>query len=341
MANKGYVSIAGRWRPAWLTIAGVGCRSRGGERNGSRCQIATLAGSPRPPPVWCSTAKYRYLHSADDTCKRIQAVADGVPLSARHRRLRLRSAQLHHGGWRSDLANFSFAGIARCPGGPAVREGGDPAARSGDDAHLEQRVVDNLITVGWTASSSSPPAARLHLAMLHLHDRLRWRARHRSVVVAPYGDLGRLQAAAGWCRIWPGLRGDLLRRSAGSLPSRHRLAGYSSRIAGPGWRPLRPGPLHVQPSSGYQLMSELVDELRGTAEGLCRLFTCWRVPLQQTGTMETGMRLCCLRRSRSARLHPHAHRSVAQDCGPGPETAFEDDTATHRGQSPSPDRPGH
>lgn len=111
-------------------------------------------------------------------------------------------------------------------------------------------------------------------------------------------------------------------------PSRHRLAGYELGLHRAGLEATSDRVRHrdYQPSSGYQLMSELVDRNWGAEGAFYRLFhpAGGGAALPQRGGTDGDRHApVYLRRSRSVRLHPHAHRFRGPGLpGPGP-AAFE------------------
>ncbi|MGL5069944.1 MAG: substrate-binding domain-containing protein, partial [Aeromonas salmonicida] len=112
-------------------------------------------------------------------------------------------------------------------------------------------------------------------------------------------------------------------------PSRHRLAGYELGLhrAGLEAQPARVRHRDYQPSSGYQLMAELVAELGAPPRGLFTAsFTLLEGVLRylnEAGLMETGMRLCTFDDHDLLDCIPMRIDSVAQDCPALARAAFE------------------
>ena len=111
-------------------------------------QIATLAGVSKATASLVLNGKSAEYRIADDTRKRIQAVADECHYQPSIHARSLREVRSYTWGLViPDLTNFGFASIARALEA-RCREAGIQLliACSEDDPTLEQRVVDNLIS---------------------------------------------------------------------------------------------------------------------------------------------------------------------------------------------------
>ena len=111
-------------------------------------QIAELAGVSKATASLVLNGKSAEYRIADDTRKRIQAVADECHyLPSFHARSLRETRSYTWGLVIPDLTNFGFASIARALEAHC-REAGIQLliACSEDDPALEQRVVDNLIS---------------------------------------------------------------------------------------------------------------------------------------------------------------------------------------------------
>ena len=239
-------------------------------------QIATLAGVSKATASLVLNGKSAEYRIADDTRKRIQAVADECHYQPSIHARSLRAARSYTWGLViPDLTNFGFASTARALEAHC-REAGIQLliACSEDDPTLEQRVVDNLISrqvdglIVASSGHSDDIYARIHdrLPVVQL-DRHIGESRLPMVIsdaCKATAELVRDMASECDAEIY--YFGGLLDLS----PSRHRLAGYELGLhrAGLEADPARVRHRDYQPSSGYQLMAELVAELGAPPRGL-------------------------------------------------------------------------
>ncbi|MHA2758500.1 substrate-binding domain-containing protein [Aeromonas dhakensis] len=298
-------------------------------------QIATLAGVSKATASLVLNGKSAEYRIADDTRKRIQAVADECYYQPSIHARSLRAARSYTWGLViPDLTNFGFASIARALEAHC-REAGIQLliACSEDDPTLEQRVVDNLISrqVDGLIVASSGHSDDIYA---RIHDRLPvvQLDRHIGESRLPMVISDACKATAELVQDMAASCGEEIYYFGGLLdlsPSRHRLAGYELGLHRAGLEATSDRVRHrdYQPSSGYQLMAELVAELGAPPKGLFTAsFTLLEGVLRylnEAGLMETGMRLCTFDDHDLLDCIPMRIDSVAQDCPALAHASFE------------------
>lgn len=248
-------------------------------------QIAELAGVSKATASLVLNGKSAEYRIADDTRKRIQAVAEECHyLPSFHARSLRETRSYTWGLVIPDLTNFGFARIARALEA-YCREAGIQLliACSEDDPALEQRVVDNLISrqVDGLIVASSGHSDDIYA---RIHDRLPvvQLDRHIGESRLPMVISDACKATAELVRDMTSECGEEIYYFGGLLdlsPSRHRLAGYELGLHRAGFEADAARVRHrdYQPSSGYQLMAELVAELGAPPRGsLPPPLPCWK-----------------------------------------------------------------
>lgn len=310
-------------------------------------RIAELAGVSKATASLVLNGRSAEYRIADETCRRIQEVANAYHYQPSIHARALRETRSYTWGLViPDLTNFGFAQISRHLEAHC-REAGIQLliACSEDDPTIEQQVVDSLISrqvdglIVASSTHNDEIYCRIHdqLPVVQLDRHIG--ESHLPMVISDAckvtAELVQAMAAEHGNRIY--YFGGLLDLS----PSRHRLAGYELGLHRAGFEAETRYVRHrdYQPRSGYQLMSELVDELGGelpealfTAsftllEGVLRY-------LNEHGRMDTPMRLCTFDDHYLLDCVPLRIDSIAQDCEALANHAFSLMEQLVRGRTP-------
>ncbi|MDO2949786.1 substrate-binding domain-containing protein [Aeromonas simiae] len=297
-------------------------------------RIAELAGVSKATASLVLNGRSAEYRIADETRRRIQAVADSCHYQPSIHARALRESRSYTWGLViPDLTNFGFASIARVLEA-RCREAGIQLliACSEDDPLIEQQVVDSLISrqvdglIVASSGHSDEIYRRIHaqLPVLQLD-------RHIGESRLPMVISDACKATAELVQAMASEHGNRIYYFGGLLdlsPSRHRLAGYELGLhrAGLAAEPARIRHRDYQPHSGYQLMAELVEELGGLPEALFTAsFTLLEGVLRylnQHGLMDAPLRLCTFDDHDLLDCIPMRIDSVAQDCPALAEGAF-------------------